>query len=215
MEAHRRLGPGVGFSPQHAIAVAEGAAHHQRSKTYSGMLLRPHKPFLTALIQRLGITSALDYGAGKGLQYEWLDPTDGKTLEEAWGLNVTKYDPCWPPYAAEPKGTFGLVMCTHTLTLIPLGDLDSVIERLFRLADRAVFVAEKIGERKKREVADPEGRPIGWTVDGWLDRIGPIAERYPQIETTVSTRERIDGAAIMRRHRLSGGRWAEVSLGGT
>jgi hypothetical protein len=213
MAAGRAMDPqrlSGGFSPLYYSGIREGAAHHAASKTYSGSLLRPHKPFLTGMIRRLGVQSILDYGCGKGLQYEWIDPSDGKTLEEAWAVPVAKYDPCWPPFAQEPEGQFDLVICTHTLALIPLQDLDRVIARLFGLAAKAVFIAEKIGERKKAEVADPDARAIGWQRRDWLDRIGSLADEYPQIEATVSTRERIGGATIMTRSRRVRGGWVEV-----
>lgn len=200
MGAHRELARAnaLGFSPRYHAAVAEGAAHHARAKTYSGLLMRPHKPFLTAMIDRLQIRSALDYGAGKGLQYQWIDPTDGKTLEQAWGFEVHKYDPCWPPFAADPLGPFDLVICTHTLSLVPLSDVGAVLLRLCALADKAVFIAEKIGERKKQEVA-PAGLPTGWSKELWLDRIGPMADHFPGLEVVFSSREKTDRGVITTR----------------
>ena len=190
-----------GPSSQHAAAVAEGAKHHEGSKTYSGSLMRPHVPYLSEMVIRLGIRSALDYGCGKGTQYQWRDPYHAnRTIEERWGFEVQKYDPCWQPYATEPEGRFDLVICTHTLSLVPLLDLDWVIGRLLGLADRAVFIAEKIGARKKREVAVEGDRAIGWTVARWLDRLAPFADQYPGIEFVFSSREQVaEWGAIMTR----------------
>lgn len=187
-------------SSEYRRAVAEGARHHEESKTYSGSLLRPHKPFLSKMIERIDASSALDYGCGKGVQYEWVDPADGKTLEEAWGFPVAKYDPCWPPFAAEPEGEFDLVICTHTLALIPFSDLNWVTLRLFELARKGVFIAEKIGERKKREVADPERRAIGWGSQNWVGWIGGIAPAFPHIETVLSLRTIEKRGRITTRH---------------
>lgn len=194
-----------GPSKQHAEAVAEGARHHASSKTYSGSLMRPHVPFLENLIRRRLCRSAIDYGCGKGVQYEWRDPKTGnRTIEERFGFAVFKYDPCYPPFAEEPPPsvTFDLVICTHTLALIPEQDLDWVIHRLHRLAGRrgAVFIAEKIGERKKGEVADPGNRAIGWSAQDWLDRIAPIADAYVGIETVFSSRERTTAGTITTRY---------------
>lgn len=198
-------------SSAHAAAVAEGARHHQNSKTYSGSLMRPHVPFLTGMISRLGVKSALDYGCGKGAQYEWR-PEGGATIEELWGFEVRKYDPCYEPFAAEPEGSFDLVICTHTLSLVPRGDLDWVIGRLYGFARKAVFIAEKIGGRKKAEIGEPTGRAIGWCVEQWLDRIAPFADQYPEIASVFSSRERIGEAAITTRHRRVERKWfAEVA----
>lgn len=181
-------------------AVAEGARHHKSSKTYSGSLLKPHKPFLSKMIERLDCHDALDYGCGKGVQYEWRDPADNKTLEEAWGFPVAKYDPCWPPFAAEPEGQFDLVICTHTLALIPFSDLNWVTLRLFNLARKGVFIAEKIGERKKREVADPQNRAIGWNPQNWIGWIGGIAPAFPNIEAVLSLRTTESRGKITTRY---------------
>jgi hypothetical protein len=194
----------TGPSPEYLAAVEEGRRHHLGSKTYSGSFLRPHKPFLAEMIQRLGVESVLDVGAGKGVQYDWIDPEDGKTLEQAWGVPVTKYDPCWPPYAAEPEGQFDLVLCTHTISLIPKQDLDWWTERLFGFARKGVFIAEKIGERKKPEIGDPENRAIGWSAEQWFDYIGAAAfltaaAGHP-LEVALSTRETLKRGKITTRH---------------
>jgi hypothetical protein len=203
-----------GPSKEHAEAVAEGAQHHQGSKTYSGSLMRPHVPFLSELISRLGVRSALDYGCGKGYQYRWRDPHHAnQTVEERWGFEVRKYDPCWPPFAAEPEGQFDLVICTHTISLIPLRDLDWAITRLLQLSRKAVFIAEKIGERKKGEIADKSQRAIGWPVSRWLDRIAPFADLFPQIETVFSSRERVGDAVITTRWTRRQGDWAAEVAG--
>jgi hypothetical protein len=194
----------------HKLAVEEGARHHAESKTYSGSLMRPHVPYLSEMISRLGVRSALDYGCGKGEQYRWRDPHHAnQTVEERWGFTVTKYDPCYPPYAAEPKGKFDLVVCTHTISLIPLVDLDWALGRLFGFASKAVFIAEKIGsgKRKKGEIADPTERAIGWTVNQWLDRIAPFADERPDLETVFSSREKLGGATITTRHRRTRDGW--------
>lgn len=196
-------------SREYDRAVAEAQAHHADSKTYSGRLLRPHKAYLTALIERLGIQSALDYGCGKGEQYRWIDHVDGKRLEELWGFEVAKFDPAFPPYAAEPEGKYDLVICSHTLSIIPQADLDWVTRRLFEHAGRAVFIAEKIGGRKKR-VDNPDGRAIGWESARWLNHVGSIAQEFPEILAVLSVREDLPRGRVTTRHSWQGG----IYLGG-
>jgi hypothetical protein len=130
------------------------------------------------------------------------------TLEQAWGFEVRKYDPCWPPFAEEPEGRFDLVLCTHTASLIPQVDLEWFLRRLFNFADKAVFIAEKIGERKKAEVADTAERAINWSPQQWIGRIGQIAGYYPAVETVLSLRVRESRGAIMTRHVWRDGGYA-------
>ena len=165
-------------SASYRRAVAEATAHHASSKTYSGKFLRPHKPFLTDLVKRLEVSSILDYGCGKGMQYEWVDPADGLTLEQAWGCEVFKYDPAWPPFAADPSGTFDLVLCTHVMGSIPLADLDWVFKRIFGFATKAVYFAEKLGPIKKTALSAPDERPVGWSAEQWLEAVTPYAAEF-------------------------------------
>lgn len=136
-------------SVEYEYALSRATAHHARSKTYSGKLMRPHADALTAIIAKYSVESILDYGCGKGDQYRWVDPKTGKTLEELWGIEVRKFDPAYPPYADEPEGEFDLVICTHVLGGIPDRDLLWVVPRLYEHARKAVFIAEKIGDIKK------------------------------------------------------------------
>jgi len=175
-------------------ALRECTKHHAQSKTFSGRLLRPHKKFLTALLQRHGAQSVLDYGAGKGEQYSWVDPEDGKTLEQAWGVDVCKYDPAWPPYADEPQGVFDIVICTHVLGSIPKADLPFVIRRIMGFATKAVFIAEKIGPIKKNVLSNPKIFPHGWHAIDWIDAIAP--HRREGIETHLVVRYKSDHGAF-------------------
>jgi len=176
-------------SPAYAQSLAESTAQHAASKTFSGRFLRPHKPLLIDLANRLGIASVLDFGSGKGAQWDWIDPTDGRTIAQAMGAAVTCYDPAYPPFAAEPEGVFDLVICSHTLAWIPINDHPWVLEKLFGHAAKAVFIAEKIGRRKKRFLSDPAAHPgDDWTVIDWIDDIEPVRRRFPDIETHLSVR---------------------------
>lgn len=185
-------------------ALAEAKAHHATAKTYSGRFLRPHKPYLSGLIKGLGIRTALDIGAGKGRQYTWIDPADGLTLEQAWRVRVTKYDPAWAPFAAEPKGQFDLVICTHTLGSIPIEDHHWFIPRLIGFATKAVYIAEKIGPIKKGVHGDREGFATGWTRGEWVAQIRrhlpPQWSGAPII--ILSTTERVNGEKVTERAAL-------------
>lgn len=181
-------------------AVTDATRHHARSKTYSGRLLRPHKAFLSAMIDRLGVRSILDVGAGKGEQYTWIDPADGMTMEQAWGIDVRKYDPCWPPYAEEPSGKFDLVICTHTLGSIPIDDMPWFLDRLFGFASKAVFIGEKIGPIKKGVHGKRAGFSNDWSAIEWIEAIAP--HRVSDVETHLSVVYRSDHGKFTGRFQL-------------
>lgn len=194
-------------SEHYIRALAEAREHHLSSKTYSGKFLRPHAPYIKALIDRLGCRSVLDYGCGKGRQYEWRSDQDGQavprgqTIEEYWGVPVTKYDPAWGPFALKPEGRFDLVICTHTIGSIPIPDLPWVTLDIQRYAREAVYYAEKLGEVRKRVFSEPGVMPHGWTREQWALALAPRGR--PQLEVWLATRRNAgDDGVIVTRERL-------------
>ncbi|TIX28907.1 methyltransferase domain-containing protein [Mesorhizobium sp.] len=188
-------------SEQYLAALADATRHHAEHKTYSGKFLRPHAPVIKEMVDRLGCKTILDYGCGKGEQYTWrnADQTGsipvGMTIEEYWGVPVTKFDPAYPPFAAEPMGKFDLVICTHVLGSIPVLDLPWVVDRLYSLSNKALYIAEKIAPVKKKVFQKPDLHPFGWSATRWMTAI----KREKPIEVVLSVREkRADGVFVER-----------------
>ncbi len=180
------------FSPMYDAALDAARKHHGRSKTYSGKLMRPHWEYIGELIARLECRTVLDYGSGKGLQYEWVNPRNGQTLEQGWGVSVVKYDPAYPPFAAEPQGKFDLVLCTHVLGSIPVVDHPLFIDRLHRFATKAIFVAERVAPVKKTVFRDIPGMPRGWRRNDWAKALARPASSIETILSTVTVTDRGD-----------------------
>lgn len=160
-------------SAEYHAGLKLSAAQHLGSKNYSGKFLRPHRGRIKEIIDRLQCASVLDYGCGRGDQYRWVSTRKepiGQTLEQYWGLTVTKYDPAYPPFAAEPVGTFDLVICTHVLGIIPVQDLDWVTDRVFGLANKAAYIVLNTGGTAKRNKARwrTANIPSGWAAEEWL-----------------------------------------------
>ena len=189
----------------HYVKALEDSKEIHKGKQFTGKFLRPHAPFIKEIIDRLGCRTVLDYGCGKGQQYEWVIPSTGQTIEQFWGVEVTKFDPAWPPFAAEPQGTFDLVICTQVLGAIPVTDRGWVIDRLYGLADKALYVSERLGEARKI-VGDNALRGADWNVREWqfaLMRNKTLDPDYcPGIEVTFCSRIINDeGAKITSHHR--------------
>lgn len=193
------------LSPAYFAALEKSKAHHASSKTFSGKFLRPHAPFIKELIEQHGVRSILDYGCGKGSQYEWVSHggdasiPEGMTLESYWGIEVTKYDPAYPPFAAEPVGQFDLVLCTHTLGSIPTVDLPAIVDRIYGLARKAVYFAEKIGKVKK-QLFTAATHPLGWSREQWEQL---LRSRHPwNVTAILATRERTERGVELLRGEL-------------
>lgn len=172
-------------------AALEASKQVHKGKQFTGKFLRPHAPFIKEIIDRLGCKTVLDYGCGKGQQYEWVIPSTGQTIEQFWGVTVTKYDPAYPPFAKEPEGKFDLVICTQVLGAIPVSDIPWVVSRLYNLADKAIYVSERLGDARK-VLGDNALRPTEWTEREWQNAIG----RETNIEVTLATRSIVDGHKI-------------------
>lgn len=197
------------FSRLYDTALEEARAHHASSKTYSGKFLRPHAPFIRTLIEKFGARTLLDYGCGKGAQYSWVSDGDeasipgGQTIEQYWGLEATKYDPAYPPFAAEPVGLFDVVVCTHVLGSIPTRDLADVLERLFGLAKHCVYIAEKIGPVGKQVFSAPEHFPR-WSSETWRAFIAATrTARRITVPCFFAARERTGNGILVTRSLIA------------
>lgn len=160
-------------SQHYEEALRRTQAHHAgQNKTFSGRFTWKQRHRIKALIDRFGVTSILDYGCGKGRQYEERDPETGQGLVDYWGVEPVKFDPGTREFAAEPAGTFDLVICVQVLGSIPVPDLPWVIDRLYGHAKRAVFVAERL-KMPRKMIFDGmnDVMPFGQTVEQWTARL--------------------------------------------
>lgn len=175
-------------SRSYVEALELSKAQHRESKTYSGKFLRPHRTPLKEIIDRLGCKTILDYGCGKCLQYEWR-MGNGQTIEEFWGIEVAKYDPAHPAFAQEPEGTYDLVIVTHVLGIIPIPDLEWVVDRIYGFADKAVYFAIDTGAtlKKSKERWRVANIPRLWNEKQWLSLLN--RRKNKDIEVHVVIRE--------------------------
>lgn len=189
------------YSDDYRRAVEEATRHHATSKTYSGMFLRPHAAYIRDMIKRLGVRSVIDWGCGKGLQYQWRSHDDstgvpkGMTIEQFWELPVFKYDPCVPEFCELPfgSGKFDLVICTHVLGSIPIQDMQVAKWELYKRAEKAVYIAEKLGPVGKQVFSEPTKFPRGWSRGDWLRVLSPTGRPGLEVILCTRTRARADG----------------------
>lgn len=177
------------------LAALEASKEIHKGKQFTGKFLRPHAPFIKEIIDRLECKTVLDYGCGKGLQYEWVIPSTGQTIEQFWGVKVTKYDPAYPPFATEPKGKFDLVICTQVLGAIPVSDREWIVDRLYSLAGKAIYISERLHTPRKL-IADNSLRPA-WDASRWKLEL----RRSSQVELTLATREIVNDEKITSHFR--------------
>jgi hypothetical protein len=154
-------------------------------KIFAGRSLLKHVERIKTIINILGSKTILDYGAGKGKQYEprSIKLSNGKKYPDIptyWGVErVTCYDPAFPPYSTLPNGKFDGVICTDVLEHCPEQDIPWIIEELFSFAREFVFVDAVCIPSKKRlpngENAHCTIRPPNW----WKAKLDAAVADHP------------------------------------
>lgn len=195
-------------------ALEDAKKFHATTDKFSGKFLRPHAKYIKSIIDKFDIKSILDYGCGKGLQYTWVIPNakieqwddgdgepipHGQTMEQYWGIEVTKFDPAVPAFSKEPAKAHDLVICSHVLGTIPVKDLPVIVKRIFSLTNKFLYAVEAIGPSKKNwlkgEVETPRFTPIEW-----IDAIAP--HKPEEVECELVVRYRSDLGSHLGRFRL-------------
>lgn len=142
---------------------------HTTRKTFSGRGVLKYGDLLVSFAKRIGATSALDYGCGKGNQY-MQDYDKGFRLEEKLGFTVAKYDPAVEAFSIKPDGLFDLVWCTDVMEHIPEEDIAWVIRDIDAYALKGIFITVATHAAKKSlpngENAHITQKPAQW----WRDQ---------------------------------------------
>jgi hypothetical protein len=116
------------------------------SETFDGRSLPGHATIIRDLIRNLGAHTILDYGSGKGRQYDAMsiEHNDGKSYPDIptfWGIDsLTCYDPGYERFSELPKGTFDGVISTDVLEHIPKEDVPWVLDEIFDYARIFVYL---------------------------------------------------------------------------
>ena len=157
------------------------------AKTFSGESLTPHRGHVKRLIARTGAQTILDYGSGKGRQYEPQPVRDGSggqwpTVMDYWNVDeVVCYDPCYAPFSRLPEGKFDGVVCTDVLEHCPEDDMPWIAGEIFGYAARFVYASVACFPARKRlpngENAHCTIRPVEW----WARLLEGIATGHPGI----------------------------------
>lgn len=167
--------------------------------TFPGKSLFPHLKRIKDLIDRTGARTVLDYGSGKGRQY---DPqpiraeglkTAG-SVQEYWGVeSIRCYDPGYPQYAELPSQPCDGVVCTDVLEHCPEADLPWIVEEIFCFARRFVYLNVACFPARKHlpngENAHITVRPPDW----WRDLVERVAARHAETAWEMTATQRVDG----------------------
>jgi hypothetical protein len=156
-------------------------------QTFDGRSLHRQLGRIKNLIRATRALSVLDYGCGKGTQY---DPRPVVVAGEGrwegvidyWGVDeVTCFDPAYPPLSKRPVGSFDGVVCTDVLEHCPEEDMPWIVADLFSYATKFVYATVACHPARKRL---PDGQNAHCTIrepQWWAQLFGEVAARHPQI----------------------------------
>lgn len=102
---------------------------------FGGFSLMTHVDNIKKLIEQTQANTILDYGSGKGLQYE------DNEVQNRWGVkSITCYDPAFSPLNVLPTGKFDGVISTDALEHCPIEDIDWILEEIVGFANKFVYI---------------------------------------------------------------------------
>lgn len=154
------------------------------AQMFPGHSLPRHAGSLKKLITHFGATTVLDYGSGKGMQYAVspgaikLGTQQFDSIPAYWGVDVTCYDPAYPPHATLPGKKFDATISTDVLEHCPEEDVPWIVDEMFSYATRflyanvACYPAMKV--MPNGENAHCTIRPYDW----WVAVFRKTSERH-------------------------------------
>lgn len=156
--------------------------------TFPGQSLIPQAPDIRRIIIQSNSKSILDYGSGKGTQYN-KRPIIVKdqnlkfdSIPDFWGVdNVTCYDPCYEPFNSLPTKKFDGVVCTDVLEHCPEEDINWIIDGLFSFTTRFLYANIACYPAQKTL---PNGENAHCTIksaEWWMEKIKNVSEKHPGI----------------------------------
>ena len=166
--------------------------------TFPGQSLLPQAGRIKEMILRHGARTLLDYGSGKGMQYQPMQIIaegvgEWPSVQAFWGIDeLYCYDPAYEPLNALPDKKFDAVISTDVLEHCPEEDIPWILDEIFGYATRFVFANVACYPAKKRL---PNGENAHCTIrepEWWRRLLSDVSSRHPDIKWEVWVQYLID-----------------------
>jgi SAM-dependent methyltransferase len=154
------------MSPYYLESVDVGRQFQQQNKSWAGYDVVKYQTQIKDLVDRYSARTILDYGCGKGLQYqerlpygrlpnETVPESQWQTFDQYLGVSVYCYDPCVEGFEEPPPpGTkFDGVICTQVLNSIPDDDMPWVRDLLQSYSGKFCFIGLNFQRQAKGKKA--------------------------------------------------------------
>lgn len=176
--------------------------------TFPGLSLPPQARRIKRLIEVTSADSILDYGCGKGRQYEIspfriMGAGEWPSIVEYWDVSeVHCYDPCYLPFSTLPQGQFDGVIATDVLEHCPEEDIEWILHEIFSFARRFVFANIACYPAKKRLPAGENAHCTIQSVEWWENKIESVVHRYPSIEWEIWVKYMESGKGVDNKKEI-------------
>lgn len=143
----------MAMSPYYEKSVAIGREFQRQNKSWAGYDVVKYQTQIKDLVDRYSARTILDYGCGKGLQYQERLPygmrpgenwpeSQWQTFDQYLGVSVYRYDPCVTGFETLPPADakFDGVICTQVLNSIPDDDMPWVRKLLETYSGKFCFI---------------------------------------------------------------------------
>ena len=147
---------------------------------------------------RYGAKTLLDYGAGKGMQYQPMQIIaegigEWPSIQTFWGVDeIYCYDPAYTPFNQLPNKKFDGVISTDVLEHCPEEDIPWILDEIFGYATRFVFANVACYPAKKRL---PNGENAHCTIrepEWWQRLLSEVSSKHAGIKWEVWVQYQID-----------------------
>jgi len=182
------------MSPRYRMLLQQYKALHEEGEknlglppeaTFPGQSLFAQATRIKSMIERTNAELILDYGSGKGKQY---DPHPIKiggvgewpNIIEYWDVSeVVCFDPSYEPFNKLPQGKFDGVISTDVLEHCPEEDIPWILDEIFGYAKKFVFANIACYPAKKHL---PNGENAHCTIkppEWWQVHLEETAKHHP------------------------------------
>lgn len=171
--------------------VVNGTTVHTRpAEAFPGNELPLFAQPIKQLITLCGARTLLDYGAGKGKQYEWPLTVEGRSYPSVrayWNdVDVQCYEPALGAAPLPVDARFDGVLCTDVLEHIAESDIPWVLNELFGRTRHFVFASIACFEALARL---PDGSNAHCTVHPpawWKGLLNVVAAHHPHVRFLIA-----------------------------
>jgi hypothetical protein len=190
--SYSRLNPG----PRYLELVAQYRQMHAEgvqclglspAQTFPGLSLPAQAGRIKRLIAATGAANILDYGSGKGMQYDLRgvkadDGTEYESVQDYWEVDFIEcYDPSYAPFSKLPTGKFDGVVSTDVLEHCTAEDLPWILDEIFAYARRFVFANVACFPAKKRLPTGENAHCTIMPAEWWIELLKGAAARHPAL----------------------------------